>query len=159
MLLHKILVIFHLLGAATWIGGHIALVRVILPAALKKRDPSLILEFERGYGKVGMLALLVQAGTGAWLAGTWLGGWSNILIFSVPSAHLVLVKLVLLAATLLQAGYAYHRLLPRLNEVSSATLADADKPLRSFALHARFTTALAVLMLIVGASIRLGGLL
>ena len=44
-MLHKILVIFHLLGAATWIGGHIALVRVILPAALKKRDPSPVLEF------------------------------------------------------------------------------------------------------------------
>ncbi len=158
-MLHKVLVILHLLGAATWIGGHVVLVRVILPAALKNRDPQPILNFERGYGRVGLLALVVQASTGAWLASFWLGGWRNILDFSVPSAHLVLAKLVLLAATLAHAGYAYHRILPRLNTASVGTSEGAAKPLRSFALHAWSTTVLAVLMLIVGASIRLGGLL
>lgn len=59
-MLYKILVILHLLGAATWTGGHAALVRVILPAALKNCDPKPILAFERGYGKVGLLALVCK---------------------------------------------------------------------------------------------------
>ncbi len=155
-MLHQVLVILHLLGAATWIGGHLVLVRVVLPSALRSRDPKGILDFERGYGRIGLTALVLQVGTGAWLAATWLGGWRHVLDFSVPAAHLVIAKLVLLGATLVQAGYAYHRLIPRLVAVRDEPT-EAIKPLRSFALHAWITTLLAVLMLIVGASIRLGG--
>ncbi len=158
-MLHKALVILHLLGAATWIGGHLVLVLAVLPGALKARDPKAILDFERGYGRLGLAALALQTASGAWLASTWLGRWSNIFNFSVPSSHLVLAKLALLGATLAQAGYAYHRLLPRLKAVENSTSSEVNRPLRSFTLHAWSTTILAVLMLIVGASIRLGGLL
>ena len=155
---YKVLVILHLIGAATWLGGHIVLVRVILPAALRQRDPKPVLDFERAYARVALPALLVQAVTGLWLATRWLGGWGNILDFSVPAALPVLLKLALLGAIVAHAGYAYHRILPRLNTLEGP-LADPVKPLRSFALHAWSTTVLSVLLLLVGASIRLGGVL
>ncbi|MCC6659738.1 MAG: CopD family protein [Phycisphaerales bacterium] len=154
-MLHQILVILHLLGAVTWIGGHFVLVRVILPPALRSRDPRAIVVFEHGFGKAALAALILQIVTGAWLASTWLGGWSHLFDFSVPAAHLVLAKLGLLVATLAQAGHAFHSILPRLK--AATTPEEADRPLRAFALHAWITTVLAVLFLIVGASIRLGG--
>lgn len=131
-----------------WVGGHVVLVRVILPAAFKEGSPARILDFERGYGRVGLAALAIQFTSGVWLAGVGLGGWENIFNASTPAARLVLVKLVLLTATVMQAGYAYHTVLPRLSSGG----------MRSFAIHAWSTTVLAVLMLIAGAAIRLGGL-
>ncbi|MCC6428285.1 MAG: CopD family protein [Phycisphaerales bacterium] len=157
-MLHKALVILHLLGAAAWIGGHIVLVLVVLPPALRARDTKAVLHFERGYGRVGLAALAIQIVTGSLLASKWLGGWGNILNFSVPAAHLVLAKLALLGVTLVHAGYAFHRLLPRLAAVHDTNGPAATSPLRRFALHAWITTMLAVLLLIVGASFRLGGI-
>ncbi|MBL8874646.1 MAG: CopD family protein [Phycisphaerae bacterium] len=154
---YKVLVVLHLLGAATWVGGHIVLVLSVLPAALKKHDPKSIVEFEQGYGKVGLLAMALQLITGAWLASFWLGGWGNIFNSSVPASRLVLIKLALLIATLGQAGHAYHRILPRLRAEATDPLGGTPSALRTFAVHASITTVFAVLMLVVGASIRLGG--
>lgn len=146
-MVYMVLVLLHLLGASVWIGGHIVLVSVVMPTARRERDPRRIVEFERGFGRVGIVALIVQLATGLWLADRWLGGWQNILRQPTPASHLVLAKLGLLAATLVLAGHAYHRILPRLDRAR----------MRSFALYAWATTILAVLLLIVGASIRLGG--
>ena len=93
--------------------------------------------------------MVLQLATGLWLADTWLGGWGNIFKEPTPSAHLVLTKLVLLAMTIALAGHAHARILPRLREGR----------MQAFTLHAGATTLVAILMLIVGASIRLGGLL
>jgi hypothetical protein len=46
------------------------------------------------------------------------------------------------------SGHAYHRILPRLTEHN----------LFAFAWHARIITLLAVIMLVLGGAIRLGGL-
>src|SRR5690349_17173707 len=112
-MLYKLLVMLHLLGASVWIGGHVVLDRVILPKALRERDPRPLLEFERGYGRVGLLALAIQLATGLWLAHIWLGGWSHILKDPPPAATYILIKLGLAAATVVLAGHAYHRVLPR----------------------------------------------
>ena len=93
-MLYNALVILHLLGASVWVGGHIVLVRVILPSALKERDPKRILDFEHGYGKVGMMALAIQVVTGLWLASIRLEGLTNIFNTSNPASHAVLLKLV-----------------------------------------------------------------
>lgn len=158
-MLYKVLVVLHLLGGATWVGGHLALIAAVLPAAILKRDVTSVVDFEQGYGRIGLLALLVQVITGTWLASIWLGGWSNIFSPEVPAAHMVLLKLGLLIATFALAGHAYHRILPRLRQEAAGDSPSEPSALGSFALHARITTAIAVLMLIVGAAIRLGGLL
>lgn len=146
-MLYKVLVILHLLGGAVWIGGHVVLVCVVLPQALRERNPKRIVDFERGFGKVGLVALASQLATGVWLANIWLGGWGNIFSQPTPATHLVITKLVLLVMTVGLAGHAYHRVLPRLDEGR----------MRLFVFHAWATTGLAILMLVVGASVRLGG--
>jgi hypothetical protein len=116
-------------------------------SALRQNDPREVLEFERGFGKIALGALALQVVTGVWLAHQWLGGWSHLFDPSNPASHLVLVKLGLLVATLALAGHAYHRVLPRLTPGT----------MRRFVVHAWMTTILAVLMLVAGASIRMGG--
>lgn len=154
-MLYKVLVILHLLGATIWVGGHIVLIAGVLPAALRKGDPAPVLEFERFFARLGLSALAVQVITGVWLAHIWLGGWTNLGGFSMPAAGPVVIKLALLFATLAQAGWAYHRVLPKLR--TAAVEGGPPGPLRSFARHAWITGMLAVLMVIVGASVRLGG--
>jgi putative copper export protein len=144
--LYKILVMLHLLGAATWIGGHVVLVRVVLPTAMRRRDANPVVEFERGFGRIGLGAMVVQLATGLWLATIWLGGWQHAFDMTVPSAPLVLTKLALMGATLALAGRAHHTLVPRLD----------GENLGPFAVHARIVLGLAVLLLVVGATVRLG---
>ncbi|TXI68546.1 MAG: hypothetical protein E6Q41_04000, partial [Cyclobacteriaceae bacterium] len=64
----KWLILLHVLGAAIWVGGHLILSLGFLPQALKQRDISIILNFERHYEKIGMPALLLQVVTGVSMA-------------------------------------------------------------------------------------------
>lgn len=47
-MLYKLMVMLHMLGACVWIGGHAVLVTMVLPSAMRKRQPERVLEFERG---------------------------------------------------------------------------------------------------------------
>ena len=58
--LYRILIALHLIGAAVWIGGHLVLATTILPRALRNRDPSIILDFEKGFERIGLPSLLLQ---------------------------------------------------------------------------------------------------
>ena len=149
-MLYRLLVILHLFGAVTWIGGHLVLVRVILPAARRANDPAPVREFERSFGQTAIAALVLQIGTGLWLvsASPFIGGWSSMFREPTAATHLALAKLVLLVIVLAMAGHASHRILPRL---SAETLG-------RFAIHAWIVTVLSLVMLVCGAGIRLGGL-
>jgi putative copper export protein len=146
-MMYKALVVLHLLGASVWIGGHAALVSAVLPRAMRERKPERIIEFERGYGRLGLAALALQFVTGVWLATYWISDWGAVLREPTPAGTGVALKLALLTATVVLAGHAHHSLLSRLT----------PERLRGFAVHAWIVTGLAVLMLVVGASIRLGG--
>lgn len=61
---YRLLVALHLLGAAVWVGGHLVLSISVLPRALRARDPGIIREFESGFERLGIPALLVQVVTG-----------------------------------------------------------------------------------------------
>jgi putative copper export protein len=147
--LYQLLVIVHLLGATVWVGGHLVLVLGVLPRALRAGDGAAVAAFEKSYGRVGLGAMVGQLVTGVWLADRWLGGWTHVFSDPTPSTHRVMIKLGLVFATLVVGGYAYHRVLPG--------LASGPAGLRKFAVHAWTTTLLAVGLLVVGASIRLGG--
>ena len=106
---YRLLVTLHLLGATVWVGGHLVLLLSVLPRALRARDPAIIREFETGFERLGIPALLVQIVTGLWLAYHWaphVAGWFSP---STPQARLVLVKLVLLGATVALAVHARLR--------------------------------------------------
>lgn len=145
----KLLLLLHLLGSAVWIGGHVVLVRVILPRARASHDPAPVIEFERGYGKIGLAALVIQVATGVMLASPYIGGWGGLLGTPTPARPLVIAKLAILATILILAADATHRVLPRLRA----------ETLGAFTVHAWIVTVLSVCLLVLGAGIRSGGLL
>ena len=125
MATYYVVLSLHVLGATVWAGGHIVLALTILPQALKQ----------------GRAVI-----TGSWLAWHHLGPEANW--FGGSSvAHVVQVKLVLLALTGGLALHARLRVIPRLSDESLPTLA----------WHIRVVTAAAVLFVLAGASIRFGG--
>jgi putative copper export protein len=143
---YRLLVALHLLGAAVWVGGHLVLSLSVLPRALRARDPKIIREFESGFERLGIPALLVQIVTGPWLASHWAPHIADWFFPSTPQARLVLVKLVLLAATVALAVHARLRVVPQLD---AATL-------RFLAYHIVAVTLLGVALLVVGVAIRTG---
>jgi putative copper export protein len=143
---YRLLVALHLLGAAVWVGGHLVLSLSVLPRALRARDPAIIREFESGFERLGIPALLVQVVIGLWLAYHWVPDVAGWFSSSAPPARLVLLKLALLAATVALAVHARLRVVPRLD---AATL-------RFLAYHIVAVTLLGVALLVVGVAIRTG---
>jgi putative copper export protein len=146
MTLYVTLVAAHILGACIWAGGHIVLAAAVLPRALRERRAAIILEFERGYERIGLPALLMQVVTGLWLAYMRLGHVSNWFAAN-PLAHVVQIKLALLAGTVGLALHARLRLIPRLR----------DDTLAPLAVHIVGVTILAVLFVLAGVFFRVGG--
>jgi putative copper export protein len=145
---YRLVVVLHLLGASIWVGGHLVLSLVVLPRALRERDPAIVQEFESRYEWLGLPALLVQVLTGAWLALVWVpdvGGW---LAPTSVQGRLVLTKLILLAATVVLAVHARVRVLPSLDA--------ARLPLLAY--HIVAVTVLGLALLVAGVGIRTGGL-
>lgn len=143
---YRLLVALHLLGATVWVGGHLVLSLSVLPRALRARDPAILREFESGFERLGIPALVMQIVTGLWLAYHWapyVAGWFSP---STPQARLVLVKLVLLGATVALAVHARLRVVPQLD---AATL-------RFLAYHVVAVTLLGVALLVAGVAIRTG---
>jgi len=147
-MLYKLIVMVHILGAALWIGGRGVLVGVVIPRVKRTGDVEHLKDFEKGIGRIGLAALAVQLVTGLWLVDHWLGGLGALLRPTNPIAHMALTKLALLVALVGLAGYAHHRMLPRLE----------PGRLGLFAMHAWVTAALSVILLVLGVGIRTGGL-
>ena len=146
--MYQLLLVLHVLGATVWVGGHLVLSLAILPRALRERKPSIILDFESGYERIGIPALLVQLLTGLWLAHHWVPGVADWFSPSTPQARLILVKLALLAATIVLGAHARLRLIPRLS--------GENLPLLGY--HVIIVTLLGVAFLVVGVAFRTGGI-
>lgn len=146
MALYFTLLILHILGATIWVGGHLVLAVTVLPRALRAKSAAIILDFERGYERLGMPALAVQIVTGLWLAYRLLGTPSHWFAAG-PQAHVVQLKLLFLAATAGLAVHAKTRVIPRLR----------DDNLPVLGAHIVGVTILGVLFTLAGASLRLGG--
>jgi putative copper export protein len=147
--MYRLLVVLHLLGASIWLGGHLVLSLAVLPRALRARDPSIVRDFEAGYERIGLPALLVQVVTGLWLAHHWVPGLRSWLSPASPQAWGILGKLACLAATLALAAHARLRIIPKLDAQTLPLLA----------WHVAAVTLLAFGFLVLGVAIRTGGLL
>ncbi len=146
MATYYVVLSLHVLGATVWAGGHIVLALTILPQALKQGRAVIVSEYEQRFEHIGLPSLGLQVVTGSWLAWHHLGPVANWFGGS-SAAHVVQVKLVLLALTGGLALHARLRVIPRLSDESLPTLA----------WHIRVVTAAAVLFVLAGASIRFGG--
>ena len=147
-MLFKLLVILHTLGATVWTGGHLVLALTVLPQALKNRDPDRIHQFESHFEGFGLASLLLQVVTGLWLTWTYFPGLQNFLSFDSYLSTYIGIKLLLLLGTLALAVHARFFIIPTLTK----------ETLNSLAHHIVGVTTLAVLFVIVGAGIRVGGL-
>ena len=72
-MLYKYILMLHVLSATIWTGGHLVLAITILPKALREGSVDVIRQFEMGYERIGIPALVIQVLSGFWLAhrGTW----------------------------------------------------------------------------------------
>lgn len=148
MNMHHILLILHLIAATIWVGGHLVLSIAFLPEALRKREPQIILNFESKFGKVGLSALATLIITGIWMAfdfNATIGTWFS---FASPIESVVSTKLSLLLLTFAFALNAQIRVIPKLS----------PKNLNVMAFHIISVTTIGVLMLILGSTIRYGGM-
>ncbi|PMB41704.1 copper resistance protein CopD [Fischerella thermalis CCMEE 5205] len=146
-MLFKILVILHTLGATVWTGGHLVLAVTVLPQALRNRDPDRIHQFEEHFEGFGLVALLLQVMTGLWLTWIYFPGLQNFWAFDSFLSRYIGIKLGLLLATLALAVHARFFIIPNLTK----------ETLNSLAYHIVGVTMLAVLFVILGAGIRVGG--
>jgi len=147
---HHLLLIFHLLSAAIWVGAHLLLCFAYLPQALKGKDPKIILNYERKYEPVGMSALALLVITGILMAykyGVTIEYWFQ---FATPIEKVISSKLVLLLLTVAFALSAQFRVIPKLKTDS------AKLPEMTF--HIISVTIIGVLMVIFGSFVRFGGL-
>lgn len=145
---HHLLLVLHLIGATIWVGGHLILAIGILPEVLNKKDPQILLNFEKKYEKIGMPALLVMVITGIWMSVQFGIGFSQWFRFANPLETVVSLKLLLLFTTILFALSANIFVLPKLS----------PKNLNLMAFHIISVTTIGVLMLILGSFVRYGGI-
>ncbi|WP_298769149.1 CopD family protein [uncultured Shewanella sp.] len=146
--MHGILLAIHLLCATIWTGGHIVLSAVVLPGVLRERSPQKLLSFESAYEKVGMPALVIQIITGLILSYQLLPNVSLWFDTTNPLSKGILIKLSLLALTLIFAIDARFRVMPKLSKDN----------LLDMALHIIPVTIFSMLLVIVGVSFRTGWL-
>jgi putative copper export protein len=146
--MYGFVLLFHLLGACVWTGGHLVLAICILPKALKTNGVDALRNFETHYERIGIPALIIQVVTGIWLACRLLPDWSLWSDVSNPVTRVVWIKLGLLAATALLGVDARVRIIPNLR----------PENLRTLAWHIVPVTVISILFVIAGVSFRTGWL-
>ncbi|MDP5199876.1 copper resistance protein CopD [Flavobacterium sp. DG2-3] len=148
MTLHHYVLIIHLLAATIWVGGHLLLAICYLPTALKKKDPHIILNFEKRFEKLGMSSLALLIITGIWMAydfGVTAETWFR---FSSGFEKVVSIKLILLLCTFICAVIAQLYIIPKLNIYN----------IKNMAVIILTVTSIGVAMLILGSTLRYGGI-
>ena len=145
---HHVILIFHLLAATIWVGGHLFLAIRILPEVLKKKDVSILKNFKSKFEPVGMPSLLVLLVTGILMAYHYDVTFTKWFSFSNAIEKVISIKLILLFTTVLMAACAETLIFPKLKS-------ERMFPAAFFIIT---VTTIAVTMLILGSLIRIGGL-
>jgi putative copper export protein len=142
---YALFLILHVLGATVWTGGHLVLALGVLPGALKERSTLAVEAFESRFERVGIPALLIQVASGLYLA-TTLAPPSTWLQMDSPATRAIVLKLGLLAATVLLAAHARLRIIPQLTAENLGILA----------WHIGTVTLFSVAFVIIGVGYRVG---
>ncbi|MFN8186343.1 MAG: CopD family protein [Gaiellales bacterium] len=116
--MYPTLVAFHVLAAAVWIGGTVALVFAGVPAIrtlpMEQRAPT-VRVLGRRWKPMGWTALAVLGASGAWLAFRYWGADDSDLLFHSQTGHLLIAKAVLYLL-LVASSFTHDFVLgPRLN--------------------------------------------
>lgn len=144
----KILVLLHTLSATIWTGGHLVLAVMVLPKALREKSPDVIKNFEENFESLGLISLAIQVITGLGLTWIYFPQFQGLWGLDSFLSRYVVIKLILLLLTLALAIHARFFIIPNLSKEN----------LNSLAFHIIGITTLAVLFVVFGVGIRLGGL-
>jgi len=145
--MYKYFLILHILAATVWAGGHLVLAVTILPKALRRNAPELVFEFDSGFERIAIPALLLLVVTGLWLAYRMIPDVSTWFSFENYVSTLIVAKLTLLVLTVLLAVDARVRIIPNI----------ASDNLKTLAFHIITVTIISVLLVIIGVGFRTGG--
>jgi len=148
MTLHHFILVLHLIAATIWVGGHLTLSIVFLPVALRKKDSNIILNFERKFEPLGMTALITLVITGIWMAYDFNVTTEKWFSFSSGFEKVISTKLLLLFLTFICALIAQFKIIPNLTQYN----------LKKMAVLIVCVTLLAVSMLVLGSTLRYGGI-
>lgn len=146
--MYGVLLALHLIAATIWTGGHLVLSLVLLPKILRDKSVPSLLNFEQGFEKIGLPALVIQVITGLMLAYRLLPDVSAWFDWTQPVSLGISIKVGLLTLTLLLALDARFRVLPKLSKEN----------LMDMALHIVAVTVISVLFVLAGVSFRVGWL-
>lgn len=144
--MYSFVLLIHLLAATVWTGGHLILALRILPLALREKSPERLRQFESSYALIGLPALLIQLASGLWLTSRLLPEPGEWLSFGDCESTQLGLKLISLALTAMLGLDARLRIIPRLSAGN----------LPSLAWHIVPVTVLAVLFVVIGASLHNG---
>ncbi len=145
--MHIYILLLHITAATIWTGGHLILAFTVLPRALAARDTSILLDFEQGFERIGIPALIIQVVTGLWLAYQMEPTLSNWFTWGGAETNYIALKLGTLGATAVLALNARFRVIP--------TLRAETLPLMGW--HIRAVTVLSVVFVIAGVGLNQGG--
>ena len=148
MTLHHLILIFHLIAATVWIGGHLTLAIVFLPVALRQKDPYVILSFEKKFEPLGLSSLATLIITGIWMSYDFNVKFDSWFTFSGSFEKTISLKLTLLILTVLLALYTQIFVIPNLNK--------NNLPKIAFSIIS--VTTIGIVMLILGSTLRYGGI-
>lgn len=144
-MLIKLVIFLHIICATIWTGGHLILTLTFLPKALKKKDFTIIEQFESKFERIGIPALLILVITGIYMATVYTTNFFAFDFSDHYNKH-VYIKLILLLCTIALAVHARFVLIPK-------------RDLKPLSYHIILVTLLSVVFVFVGFSVRSGGLL
>ncbi len=116
--MYTTLVCFHVLAAAVWIGGSVALVLTAVPVLRRLPDvqrADSVRQLGRRWKPIGWGALLVGLASGCWLAFGYWGAGDPDVLFGTRSGHILIAKAVLFVSMVVTAALHDFVLGPRLN--------------------------------------------
>lgn len=116
--MYTTLVAFHVLAAAVWIGGTVALVFAAVPVLRAlPREPRAdsVRMLGRRWKPIGWASLVVLGATGAWLAVGYWGADDADLLFETENGHVLIAKAAIYVALVTSAALHDFVLGPRLN--------------------------------------------
>lgn len=116
--MYTTLVAFHVLAAAVWVGGTVALVFTGVPTLRTlpaEQRADLVRRLGRRWRPIGWGALAVLGASGIWLAFGYWGADDAHILFHTESGHILITKAVLYVSLVTTVGLHDLVIGPRLN--------------------------------------------
>lgn len=147
-MIHQIILLFHLLAATIWVGGHLLLSIRYLPEAFKKKEASVLLGFKDKFELIGLPSLVILLISGVLMAYYYDVTFIKWFSFTNGIEKIVSIKLLLLFTSVGMAINAQLFVFPKVK----------SENLRPVAFQIITITVIGVIMLVLGSLVRIGGL-